>query len=205
MKAHLCVVAVLCLVPVRAQSSRFLVSQSSNLEYCGDLFPALFTPFNFYVGIIPDADATAPGITGAEFRLDGVDSAWFVTVGMLDPAATIVGSPHQGGCVVSLSQCRATPSLLCAVQCIALSPIAPRLVIARAHTAPANPAFACPNVLLCDSPTATRVCLPSCGLCVNQVCTSAGCHGGFPVCEGGDLLAVRPSTWSYVRQLYRAQ
>src|SRR5262249_14275633 len=114
------------------------------------------------------------------------------------------GMPAQG-VSISFPSCQTPVSHripLLTLTCLCVSPVTPRLVIARAHSSPANPAFNCANVVLCDGPTATRQCLPSCGLCIARRCLDLGCKS-YPVCD--PPLAAQPSTWTSVRQLYQAR
>jgi len=196
-----CLTAFLLLMPVQVSALTIVVGKLSDLNNCDLESVQPFVPFYLYVGVV--SNVAGQGIRGAEFRVDGVDPSWFVTA-TPNPNATIVGSPHEGGCSVSFSQCQDTqyPLILCTLWCIATSAVSPRVVIARAHNNPANALFACPNVLLCDGPVATRGCLPSCGLCVNQTCTSQNCHGPS-VCEGP--LAIEAGTWSRVKRLYEVR
>jgi len=202
---------ILSLLPAAGWSSSVRVlSDLSVGDQCDITGGQPFTPFDLYVVATID-DVTLPGgIRGAEFRIDGIDPTWFV-VANASPNSVLEGSPHQGGCSVSFQDCqRPIPSLdtnvlLCTLTCLPVSPITPRMVIARARTTPADPNFACPNVVLCDAPNTTRLCLSSCGLCINLFCTGGFCHAGPPICEVDGEVAVRPSTWSSVRRLYQSR
>ena len=133
-----CLAALLFLMPVQPSASTIVVGKSSDLDNCDLASVQPFVPFFLYVGV--GGGVAGLGISGAEFRVDGIDPSWFVTASNPLPGATIIGSPHEGGCSVSFSQCQNTQSqvLLCVLQCVATSAVTPRVVIARAHNNPAN-------------------------------------------------------------------
>jgi hypothetical protein len=69
-----------------------------------DIAVAPFSTFNVYVSAVLGTDAGASGITGAEFRVDGL--AGIVSSVTLNPASAVsVGNPTLGGCSIGFPAC----------------------------------------------------------------------------------------------------
>jgi hypothetical protein len=150
-----------------------------------------FAPFFTYIMVYPGV--STPGITGAEFRMDGMDPAWFNIVTANQAANLSIGNPIQGGCAIAFPTCQVAPGgavLLYTIQSLAPAPITARQFPILAHTTPSSPNFVCPLTVLCNAPVFTKECGFGLSSCVNWART---CW-----CE----FAVQSDTWSRVKQLY---
>jgi len=170
----------------------------------------------FYVFAVTGG-ATASGFTGAEFRVSIEPSEPLATFQWAPAAGISVtnGDPIANGAAagvdVTFQNCQTQTglagdkTLLGTVHVLKLT--AEHQVVVRAHSVPSDPSFACPTLTLCDAPAFTRVCLtlqdgdPALGgeeaasftSAVNSA-TCAGTSCGF--------VAIEPSTWSQVKNLY---
>ena len=179
-------VMALCLTVGSANASSIGVFFAPDASDC-DGTAAPFVPFFTYVIALLGGDAAAGGITGAEFRLDGIDPTWFNTV-TPNPASNVsIGNPITGGVNIAFPSCQGgTQVLLYTIQSVALNPIPARTLQIDRHTTPPNPNFQCPLVTLCDAEF-TKVCVP----------------GGTAFLNGGPCnIAVEEKTWSKVKGLY---
>jgi hypothetical protein len=160
--------------------------------------------------------ATAAGVTGAEFRVSIEPSEPQATF-QWSPAAGSVANGHPidngsgGGVDLSFQTCQTQTGLagdkilLGTVHVLKLT--GERQVVVRTHSAPANPAFACPTLTLCDAPASTRVCLtlqigdPALGGEEPSTFTSAV---NDPACTGAScgFVAIEPATWSLIKSFY---
>ena len=182
------VVALSMMMGAAAASPLFYASFAPDGSDC-TLTAQPFTPFFTYIMVSP---GTA-GIRGAEFRMDGVDPAWFNTVTPNAAANVAIGNPILGGCNIAFPACQVAPGgvvLLYTIQSLALAPITSRQFPIRAHTTPGNPNFVCPLTVLCDDPVFTKECGFGMASCVNA---AGECWCSF---------AVQSQTWSRVKQLY---
>lgn len=170
--------------PLRAQSIGIFADVGGGS--CAVTAP-LASPFQYYVLV---RLGPLSGVTGAEFRIEGVDPAWFTTVSP-QPLICDPGCPDfvgDGG-AVTFPSCQAPGSgqmVLLTIQSIAFVPIPTRTLRIEAARFPSHPGFACPLVTLCDPPVFTRMCVA----------------GGAAVVNGACTVAVRDRTWSSVKAMF---
>ena len=178
-------VMALCLTAGSANASSIGVFFAADASDCdGTAVP--FTPFTTYVIAILGGDAAVGGITGAEFRLDGIDPSWFNTVTPSPASNVSIGNPITGGVNLAFPSCQGgSLVLLYTIQSVALAAVSPRTLQIDRHTNPPNPNFSCPLVTLCDAEF-TKLCVPGGSAALNETC-------GLPV---------QPATWSQVKGLY---
>ena len=175
-----------------ARASSIIPSFSSDGNDCWNGAVAPFTPFVFYIGAVLGGDQFAAGMTGAEFRLTGVDTAWFTTVTPNPLASLSIGNPVTTGCSIAFATCQTGSFvLLYTIQSLALAPITPRVLEVVAHSTPSNPNFICPLLTNCSAPVFGKECVQG---------GQAGLNTPFcPCCP-----AVESSTWSRVKSLYNS-
>ena len=133
------------------------------------------------------------GITGAEFRIEGMPAGWVATA---QPAGLSVGDPlgSIGGNVV-FSTCQspeAGPVLLYTISIFATSAVTNHTIEVVARNPPTNPVFGCPLATLCDLPLYTMVCM-----------TGGEIHVNAPASGSCALMAVEATTWSVIKSLYQ--
>jgi hypothetical protein len=155
-------------------------------------------PFNVYVSAALGTDAAGAGITGAEFRVEGLSGIPVLSV-TPNPASAgfAVGNPTAGGCNIAFPSCMTGEGprrvvLLYTISCLAPSPLQPRTVSVLWHAVPIDVWDPCrpgPNVVLCDYPVFTRVCASGGSAFINN---------------GSCAVAVQPTTWSAVKSLFAA-
>lgn len=149
-----------------------------------------FVPFFTYILAVLGGDAAAAGITGAEFRCDGFDPAWFNTVTPNPSSNLSIGNPIAGGANIAFPSCQSAglngTVHLYVIQSVALAPVTPRFVSIRPHGVPTNSNYPCALVTLCDTPVFTKLCVFGGTGCINRDC-------GF---------AVRQTSWTEVKSLY---
>jgi hypothetical protein len=132
------------------------------------------------------------GTTGAEFRLAGFPTDWFILSVTSNPEAnTVLGDPLGNGCGIFFPSCQAGTAgvvSLYAIHFVAVSDVSQRVVTVVAHAAPGNPSLACARLTLCDGP-------------VEGGCSQAG----FATInyDGYCVTAAVSTSWSAVRQLYQ--
>lgn len=146
-------------------------------------------PFTTYVIAQLYGDAAENGITGAEFRLDGIDPAWINTVTPSPAASISLGSPITGGCNIAFPACERGDGngvLLYTIQSVSLTGIQPRILLIGHVLTPVGPPNPCPQVTLCDEPQFTKLCV----------------SGGFAALNASCDFAVEGATWSQVKHLY---
>lgn len=178
--------AILGAAAAPAQGQSIGVFADQNGTVCTITAP-FATPFQYYVLV---RRGPLNGITGAEFRVEGVDPAWF-TMSLPVPGSCDPGCPNfvgdGGGLAFPL--CQAPESgvvLLATIQSLALAPVPTRTLRVEGARFPSNPAFACPLLTLCDAPAFTTVCVA----------------GGEAVVNGPCTVAVQRCTWSDVKALF---
>jgi len=141
---------VLCLAAGGAGASSIGVFFAPDGSDC-DGSAGAFMPFLTYFGAVLGGDAAATGITGAEFRVDGYDPAWFNTVTQAPGSNLSLGNPIQGGANIAFPTCQTGSFvLLYTVQSLATSPPGTHTFTVNRHTMPSNPNFQCQLVTLCD-------------------------------------------------------
>jgi hypothetical protein len=128
------------------------------------------TPFTFYI-FAQLAGVAGNGISGAEFRIDGLpeDDAWSFQF-VPNPAANLVlGSPTADGVDIAFPACQTGAFglvLLGTVTGVNQSDSQGYALHARARIPPSNASFDCPLVTLCDAQF-TKVCVSSNALLLN--------------------------------------
>lgn len=149
-----------------------------------------FAPFLTYFGAVLGGDAAQAGITGAEFRVDGYDPAWFNTVTPSPTSNLALGNPIAGGCNIAFPACQSGSNsfvLLYTVQSIALTPPGDRVLAVKQHTTPSNVNFQCPLVTLCDQ-------------AFTLFCVQAG--EGFLNHSVPCTVGVEQKSWSEIKRLF---
>jgi hypothetical protein len=128
----------------------------------------------------------ADGMTGAEFRVTGVPSEWFVAVTPNPhPGFLQIGHPlNNVGVNCAFPTCQTAPIItLYTVDFIATTAVSNLELRVRARNPPANPNFPCPLMTQCPFP-------------YEKVCATGGVAYINPV------VAVTPSSWSQVKAIY---
>src|SRR4030095_15008012 len=91
------IMLVTLLVAGSASASSIGVFFTADGSDC-DASQAMNTSLDIYIVAVLGGDAAQNGITGAEFRLDGMPIGWFNNV-IANPVATVaLGNPIGGGC-----------------------------------------------------------------------------------------------------------
>jgi len=153
-------VMALCLSVGSASASSIGVYFAADGSDCDADGVVPFAPFFTYVVGVLGGDAASTGLSGAEFRLDGIDPAWFNTITPNPISNLALGNPTTGGCNIAFPGCMRGPNvLLYTIQSLALAPVAGRVLAIRQHTVPSNPNFLCSLVTLCDGPVFTKLCV----------------------------------------------
>lgn len=146
------------------------------------------TPGTAYILVELGSGSVAGGITGAEFRLDGMPAAWSATA-VARPGATTVGNPLTGGCDIAFLCQTGTNGLvlLYTIHYLVVSELTVYLHVDR-HSTPSNPNLPCPVLIGCDAPEPAILCV----------------RGGTAAIN--DPLFCRPavvrSTWTQVKSLF---
>jgi len=180
-------VTALCLSVGSANASSIGVFFAADGSSCTGTV-ANFTQANYFVGAILGGDAAAAGITGAEFRLDGVNPGWFTTATAGAGSNLALGGPTTGGCNIAWPTCQTGSFVLLysIVSFVTTGTPPPTTLSILKHTTPSNPNFLCPLVTLCDQSFTL--------LCVS---------GGQAFLNGGNCnVAVQQTSWSSVKSLY---
>jgi hypothetical protein len=143
--------------------------------------------FEVYVVALPGTDAASGGITGAEFRLDGIDPGWFPQVTPSPLASMAVGNLFASANIAFESCQGPGPVLLYTVWCIMGTQPAPRVLRIERANIPAGPILA-PMLVLCDAPVFTKIWV----------------SGGQAFLNGGTCtVGVEANTWSAVKSMFR--
>ncbi len=153
-----------------------------------DATVAPYSQVNWYVLAHLYRDGAVDGMTGAEFRVANVPSAWFNTVTPTPAANTVLGNLFTGT-NVAFAGCQPGPwVLLYTVNTFAVSALGPMDWQVLAHSTPSNPDFNCPLLVFCDAPVYTKICV----------------SGGEAFVNGGTCtVGVAPATWSSVKSMYQ--
>ena len=149
-----------------------------------------YMPFTVWAYALLGTDAAAAGITGAEFRIDGLeDLVWSVAP---NPEAFVsVGNPCQGGCNIAFPNCMMGSGsrrsvLLYTILCIPFNPVSPRTVRVERHTTPDDQHIA-PILKLCD-----------------VFFTAMFVTGGEARINNGPCtVGVDPAAWSTIKSMFR--
>jgi hypothetical protein len=138
------------------------------------------------------AGPTAGGIAGAEFRFEGMPSAW-EAYSVPDPQILALGDPFADGVVMGF-ECKSAQEhavLLYTVIVFAHDDISDVLFQILMRSPPLS--SQCPLLLTCDAPVFTKYCVEGLPCFVNSRKT--------PPCA--TPLAVQSASWSVVKGLYR--
>lgn len=125
----------------------------------------------FYVIAFPDPQGN--GITGAEFRLDGVPAeGWYLSASPSSAAAVDIGNPFLEGCNIAFANCRSGAGgvLLYTITGAATTPVTNQTLRILRRTLPTDLGFICPLVTLCDAPDYTMVCVTGGEAVINGAC-----------------------------------
>jgi hypothetical protein len=179
-----------------------------------------FTPATAYV-ISTLSDSTANGVTGAEFRIEvyPAPGAGYVLSWTANPTlAVALGNPIDDtpldptdakGCNLAFPTCQ--PAVLTdkiqwgTISIIALSATpAPLKLTVKQKSPPSNPTRKCPLFTLCDAPvySAVNMTLTQDALNAEPVAFTAWINQ-LPCLSECGPVAVAPSTWSGVKELFR--
>lgn len=174
-----------------------VLSSGARASYIGVLFdttsytheacatPAV--PLRGYIVAVLGGDVAAAGITGAEFRLEGLDPSWASTATPNPTANLVLGDPLGAGCQIAFPTCQLPDVvILYTLDIVAPTVIQDVMLTIRAHQNPSNPNFACPRLPLCDAPV-----------------FAISCVGGADAWVRPCPVGVRAASWSAVRALYR--
>lgn len=157
-----------------------------------DASVAPFSTFNVYANAILGTDAGASGITGAEFRVDGL--AGIVSSFTPNPAATwSLGDPTSSGSIIAFPACMTGSGprnavLLYTITCSVGQTTSPRTVTVSYHRTTTGEPFE-PLVTLCDHPQYTSLDVPGGQALINN---------------GSCTVALKPTTWSIVKSIFAA-
>jgi hypothetical protein len=181
--------AILCLAAGSASAQSIGLYWDTAAATCnGNNAP--FTQGTMYV-LALRGGAASGGLTGAEFRVDNFPvSTWFPSV-TPNPASNVaIGAILSGGGNIAFPTCQtgtANVILLYTVTYFASDAQSNRVLSVLKHSAPSNPNFQCPLMVLCDSPVFTKVCVTG----------SQGIINGPPC-----TVSVEDKSWSAVKGLY---
>lgn len=147
-------------------------------------------PHTIYITVM----GAAPGqvFTGAEFQIKGLPAGW-AAVAVPAADAVTIGDPFDGtGANIAFGTCR--DAACCILYQVLVYPSTIEYDVyleGTRRTPPTNPSFDCPYLVLCDSPVFTKICIPASAFCINHRDKYCG------------EIAVRTSSWSQVKALYR--
>jgi hypothetical protein len=149
--------------------------------------------------------ATAPGITGAEFRIDNSNSSAYDVSFSADPGVTIsIGNPFLGGCNVAFAACQTGTAGRVKLGNIFITEMASTpdvLLTVRPHYTPSNPSpeLDCVLATACDAPFFTSICVGAVGSDHwRAVINPTGAIAGD--CQP---VAVQATSWTTVKALYQ--
>lgn len=182
---------LLLLLPGAALASSIDITETLAYVDC-DAAMAPFFPYTYYVIARLYDDAASGGITGAEFRVDGHPADWSTNVAANTAAQVAIGNPLAGGCIIAFASCQGTvaePVLLYTISGVALSPVTDRVLRVSYNGTP-GPGFPCAQLVLCDEPVYTKVCVSGGTYCIN---TQTSCC----------ILDTGETSWSQVKAMFR--
>lgn len=172
---------------------------------CPQAQPFVLTTWYVLAVLAPDA---CGGITGAEFRIEGMPGAaegWFAAVNP-PPGITDIGDPFGDGARFSFPDCQFSQSGIVVLFTLTVLPFSGTPVVDRplqilAHRTPTDAQQNCPVLRLCDAPAFSGICVQGTPVRINGF--------GFCPCQFECLpgacppLAVEATAWSLVKQLFR--
>ena len=153
-------------------------------------------PFTFYIAARLEPPV-AEGIEGASFRVDGLPASWntinWPMVCEPNPALSFIsGNPisYQGTTVAFANDCSGPASCVTLFTCHVM-PFATetnvRLRVRAEMTYCGGPFFCCPELIRCDPPVFTALCVP----------------GGEAVFNGPPCtVSVERATWTQIKRLF---
>jgi hypothetical protein len=149
---------------------------------------AVGIPIDLYVnaqlgGWLPD------GTVGAEFRIDGIPTDWWILSVTPNPAAnTVLGNPRTG-CTIAFQDCQRPPGGCLNLYVLRILPVTVHNNIhlqVLYHYNP-EPGFPCIWLIACDAPAYTRICAGGGEAWINgQSCT----------------VGASQTSWTGVKHLY---
>jgi hypothetical protein len=154
-----------------------------------------FVPFTVYLMVLPSG-ITSCGITGAEFRLEGLPGSWYASVNELGSPPFVLGNPITGGTNIVYSTCRSGPGPfvpLFRLDVLPTTQVEDLALTVKAKSPTSNPMWTGPIVTLCDIPAYTAVDIDGGSGLINPTTP--------PPCQ--QTVAIQPATWSYMKALYR--
>jgi hypothetical protein len=217
--AVVCVASAASAQPYPANGYIGVFSDVAGTQCCSTI--PLFAPTTLHVMAFLGG-ATAPGISGAEFRLEFSQSptmAGSVSFSASPTASLTIGNPldftpnqdppmgQAEGLNIAWNMCQGTGGggvLVGDVNVIFFAaPLPPLEILTKRRNPPGNALFDCPLLTLCDPPAFTKVCLT----------IPSGAHGesvnfrsgiNLPSCDSNCVpVAVSQNNWSAVKGLYR--
>jgi hypothetical protein len=153
-----------------------------------------YSPFDVYVSAVLGTDAAGAGITGAEFRVDGLAG---IVVSVTPNASSVlaIGDPTAGSSIIAFQLCMVGGGPrdvvpLYTITCLASYPVVPRTVRVNASAIPCDSCFPCrlaPCLVLCDHPVYTKMLVSGGQALINN---------------GACSVALQPTTWSAVKAIF---
>jgi len=136
------------------------------------------------------------GIAGAEFRFTGIPDDWMVRA-VPNPDIVAIGDPLAEGAAVGFNCKRpeAGVTVLYTVDVAAAAVVNDIQFQIEPRNPPSSPEFACAQLVLCDRPVFTKVCVDGFACFINSTKAIPGS------CE--IPVAVSARTWSSVKSLFR--
>jgi hypothetical protein len=164
-------------------------------ECASTTLPSMEPPGPYIVYAMASLDTLA-GISGAEFRIQGLPAGWHALAAPNPAAVIALGDPFGNpGANIAFATCQTARCVL--LYQIVLLPATSQTEVVlevRPNTPPSNPNFSCPLLVLCDDPYFTQVCVRSDG--------SGGGGGGNCGFCCGCPIEVESNTWTRVKKLY---
>lgn len=192
--AIIVVAAAIALIagPVSAQSiGVFADPEGNSCEFTAEVGQS----FPLYI-IATLGGGASGGMTGAEFRVDGIPFGW-ITLEVANPAANVViGDPMGDGTNIAFPSCQTGTGgkvLLFTITVIPSTAVSDLILTVEMHTNPSNPNFQCPLVTLCDIPAFTKLCVCGGQAVINGTIQNCGC---------GDPSPTEATTWGHLKSLY---
>lgn len=129
-------------------------------------------------------------MTGAEFRVAGLPAGWSASATPAAELNLVLGSPVGDGVGVAFAHAVHGPCVSLFRVDIQVTSEASDVVLAVvAHTAPSNPSFACPVVMI------------DCASCLPRTCATGGEFVINPT--NGCTVNLERRTWSVLKQVFR--
>ena len=155
-----------------------------------DSSPPIGTFFDVFILVVPGTDAGNAGISGADFRVTGLDPGWLPTVTPSPQAVTTLGDPLDVfGCDIGFATCQSSgPILLYTIRCFMLPPLGARTLSVQHSNHEPHELYLAPLVWLCDAPAYTTMWV----------------LGGQAFINGGSCtVSLESRSWSSIKQVFR--